>query len=642
MILLFFLHSILAYPSLLSCEEMREHGWQYPGKIIMDETSVLTSESDGGLSTFFGDSLPPCVEVGLTYTIIASGKRARLVSFFGNVTIDPFLQECRRSAYPSPCKHTEDCDLDNSIDSVGPSHAQLSSSDSIVTFTVNAGGVDVMVMAADGESMVTYSKRQTLHICGENYTTPLPTAMPTKTQHSNLTWKSTISIAFTGNVSLADEDAIEATIVKILEINPFYLDASSWNEYKVYTVDEAEKDFIVSRVNDAYIGGNLTSFLGRNITVSTNVTSMAYTDTSCTKFYSTHVPFRGLGNLTMFVSTERVHIRINGPDRWFGLGFGWFMANSDAVIFDGRDTLFDTILGDEDEGYLDEEIDNLEKVVITTESDGGFTVDFWRDRDTGDVQDKVIPCSDQIEMIWAKGSYRGDKITRFGHSGQNSGSRTVEFSELVSISSRIDENVAIKNKLSRETIQHLHGWIMIIAWLILVPIGVLSMTFRRIFYSPGRPLASYAEEGVFSNKFWFNMHRGLNFSAVILTAAGVYLAATLAGEGHFTHSHGKNGLSILILSIGQVINGALRPDKKKENIRKIWSTVHRVLGVMLFVMAVINMYIADKLPMLISNVISPPEIVIAYAAVVLLSPMIELPFITRAKKHAILLEVEME
>merc|ERR1712060_460168 len=249
---------------------------------------------------------------------------------------------------------------------------------------------------------------------------------------------------------------------------------------------------------------------------------------------------------------------------------------------------------------------------------------------------------DQIEMIYAKGSKREDKITRAGHSGQNRGSRTVEFSELVSISSRIDENVAKKNKLSRETIQHLHGWIMIFAWLILVPIGVLSMTFRRIFYAPGRPLASHAEEGVFSDKFWFNMHRGLNLSAVILTSAGVYLAATLAGKGHFTHSHGKTGLSILLLSIGQVINGTLRPNKKKENIRKIWSTIHRVLGVTLFVMAVINMYIADKLPMLISNVISSPEIVFACAAIVLLSPMIEFAFIKRGKKHAVLLEVEME
>jgi len=387
----------------------------------------------------------------------------------------------------------------------------------------------------------------------------------------------------------------------------------------------------VSRVNDSYIQANLTKSLERNITVSTSIASIAYTDPSCSKFYSTEVAIVGLGTLRMFVSSKRVHMKINGPDRWFGLGFGSIMLNSDSVIFDGNDKVFDTILGDDSAGYLDEEIDNLERVELTTESDGGFTVDFWRDRDTGDVEgDKVIPCTDRIQMIWAKGTYRWEQIPSWGHLEPNSGTVSVQFSELVSISAEIDMNDAIED-LTRETIEHIHAWIMIIAWLLLVPIGVLSMTFRRIFYAPGRPLASRGDEGCLTNMFWFNMHRSLNIVAVTFTLVGVYLGTTIAGEKHFTDPHGMIGLTVLVLSVIQVIIGTFRPNKKNVSRRKIWAMIHRSLGVKLFVMAVFNMYIQDA-----SN------IYLVYAAIVLLSPLCEFAFVKKVPKDTVLLEVEME
>merc|ERR1719317_932715 len=64
------------------------------------------------MSTFFGSSLPSCVEEGSTYDITASGMNGRVVNIYGNVTIDESLPECDGSIVSLPCKHTVDCDLD--------------------------------------------------------------------------------------------------------------------------------------------------------------------------------------------------------------------------------------------------------------------------------------------------------------------------------------------------------------------------------------------------------------------------------------------------------------------------------------------------------------------------------------------------
>ena len=109
---------------------------------------------------------------------------------------------------------------------------------------------------------------------------------------------------------------IKSTISEVLGINPFYLDVASWREYKVYTIDESEKDLVVSRVVDSYIQSNLSSKLGQDdINVSTIMTSSIYNGMDCQNFYSTEVSIGSLGNITIFISSERVHIQLTGPNR---------------------------------------------------------------------------------------------------------------------------------------------------------------------------------------------------------------------------------------------------------------------------------------------------------------------------------------
>jgi len=444
-------------------------------------------------------------------------------------------------------------------------------------------------------------------------------------------------------ISSVDEDVITAAMLDILRVNPFYFDVISWKEFKMYAIDEAEKDLIISRMNDSYLQSNLSTVLENEVSVTSFTNATEYNNTGCDKFYSTEVLIESFGSLTMFVSTERVHIRVNGPDRWFGLGFGSQMAGSDAIIFDGTDLVFDTKLGSYSQGYFTDEIDNLEKTAIKTQSDGGFTIDFWRDRDTGDVEgDTIIQCSDSLQMIWAKGAYTGEQISPSGHRAGNRAVVTVELSELLSVAEEVEENISENTYYSsRRDTQRLHAWIMIFAWLICIPTGVLSITIRRILYAQGRPLASWGDEGCLTNKFWFYMHLGFNSVAVILTAVGIFIVATLV-DSHFTHSHGKIGLSILVLSVAQVISGILRPDKKNVSRRKFWVTVHRLLGVTLFIMAVINMYIAQWLDVLVFMPFLFPEFVLLYAGVVFLFPLSEFLFRTRVQRDTGLMTVKTE
>jgi len=768
--LFLFSYAVWAHPYHFTCQYVMEHSLQQPGQEIMGETSALTLDSDGGLEAVFGNSLPSCIEAGLTYTITASGMSGRVVSIFGDVTMDESLPECSTTIGTLPCKRTVDCDLFET----GQSHAKESSSDSSVTFTTNSGDVEIMAMVASGYA-VTYSRRFQISICSPTpestfaltadptfvpivtieptfapsvtlkptfaptpqptfapstadptfppsttleltnapKTTPDPTFVPTRgptfapstaseltvaptpaptfvptfvptpaftfapsttlvptfgptittiipepsttpeptsepTFASSVTpaptftgtWSVIISLVWSGPISSTDEDVITSTIASALGVDSFYLDVSNSTEYTVFAVNETEKDLLLSMVVDFDIQSNLSSVLQLDdLTVSTTSSSIPYEDTDCMKLWSTDVSIDSFGTLKMFISSERVHIRVQGPDRWFAIGIGSQMSGSDAFIFDGLDSVLDTKLGSYYQGYIIDDTDDLEHIKVTTESDGGFTIDFWRNRDTGDVEgDSVVACGDTLQMIWAKGGNSGEQISSAGHSSNNRGAVIVQFSEVDSILSVVAESTTTSISGKREK-QLLHAWIMIIAWLILIPTGVLSITLRRILYAEGRPLASWADEGCLTKTFWFNMHRFCNTTALLLTFVGVCVAYTLAGDAHYTHSHGRIGLVILFVSIIQVMGGVLRPDKT-QSIRKGWAVIHRVSGVALFVMALVNMYIAEQLPKLVSYPLALREIAPVWGAIVLLVPLGEFFFRTSKQRDAGLVEIE--
>ncbi|KAI2508640.1 putative catecholamine binding [Fragilaria crotonensis] len=98
-----------------------------------------------------------------------------------------------------------------------------------------------------------------------------------------------------------------------------------------------------------------------------------------------------------------------------------------------------------------------------------------------------------------------------------------------------------------------HGALAATAWGILVPLAIGSSLIRKILESIGLPKG-----------FWFQLHRGLNALAAILTIAAfsiaVYIFNKEGEDEHFTEeTHHTLGLVIFILTLLQALNGFLRP-----------------------------------------------------------------------------------
>lgn len=98
-----------------------------------------------------------------------------------------------------------------------------------------------------------------------------------------------------------------------------------------------------------------------------------------------------------------------------------------------------------------------------------------------------------------------------------------------------------------------HGATAATAWGILVPLAIGSSLIRKLLEAIGLPKGS-----------WFQLHRGLNALAAILTIISFSIAVyTMSKEGYEEHfsinSHHTVGLIIFILTLLQALNGVFRP-----------------------------------------------------------------------------------
>ena len=152
-----------------------------------------------------------------------------------------------------------------------------------------------------------------------------------------------------------------------------------------------------------------------------------------------------------------------------------------------------------------------------------------------------------------------------------------------------------------------HGWTAAVAWAILVPLAIGAAMIRKLLEAAGLPKG-----------WWYQLHRGLNAIAAILTivsfSIAVYIFNKEADPVHFSEDpHHTVGLLIFIITLLQALNGVLRPplphadapiisahdeeeeDKTEEpkvqaetgksTQRVVWEVGHRILGVGLLAMA---------------------------------------------------------
>jgi hypothetical protein len=107
-----------------------------------------------------------------------------------------------------------------------------------------------------------------------------------------------------------------------------------------------------------------------------------------------------------------------------------------------------------------------------------------------------------------------------------------------------------------------HGSLASIAWAILIPLGIGSALLHKEFVKLG-----------FSEGFWFQLHRGLNLLAVILTiiafAIAVYVIKEEDGELHLKEDpHFLVGTVIFLAAFLQAMFALLRPSLPHKEEKK--------------------------------------------------------------------------
>eukprot|EP01129_Flabellula_baltica_P005008 TRINITY_DN1784_c0_g1_i1.p1 TRINITY_DN1784_c0_g1~~TRINITY_DN1784_c0_g1_i1.p1 ORF type:complete len:378 (+),score=66.44 TRINITY_DN1784_c0_g1_i1:185-1318(+) len=130
--------------------------------------------------------------------------------------------------------------------------------------------------------------------------------------------------------------------------------------------------------------------------------------------------------------------------------------------------------------------------------------------------------------------------------------------------------VDFKTGKSEETfnLRIIHGWSMVAAWTIILPVGVLC--------------ARYLRES--KGALWFKVHRisqPVGF-LVALVSLGLIIYDTQRTDAlHFASPHPIGGLAVMILALFQVVWGVLRPQKDEKHktvIRSFWEQKHVWLG----------------------------------------------------------------
>ncbi len=99
-----------------------------------------------------------------------------------------------------------------------------------------------------------------------------------------------------------------------------------------------------------------------------------------------------------------------------------------------------------------------------------------------------------------------------------------------------------------------HGRAMVLAWGVLVPVGILAARFFKIM--PGqdwpRQLDSHA---------WWITHRVLHYFAALLTLGGVLLVLGGLSSPGGSGRHALFGWAVAVLALGQIVGGWLRGTK---------------------------------------------------------------------------------
>jgi hypothetical protein len=233
----------------------------------------------------------------------------------------------------------------------------------------------------------------------------------------------------------------------------------------------------------------------------------------------------------------------------------------------------------------------VQKYKISSRNSGGvvrLSDDLQDLTETSLTQIDGVTCMDYTIPLESTSTHdvktTGDTV--FIYAFGNAGSNTLAYHNNNRGSMAIDLNKGDGSVITNDSrkIFIVHGVIMTLAWAVLIPLGIFMARFGKQRFDKGK---------------WFKVHRATVASASLMTLVAFALAFKQVqdGEGGYTNGDRHTFLGLFVVFGGAVVMpvlGAVRPHatepgEEKETKRFVWELVHKNLGKIVGLVAVLNL-----------------------------------------------------
>ena len=274
--------------------------------------------------------------------------------------------------------------------------------------------------------------------------------------------------------------------------------------------------------------------------------------------------------VTLFwtLSEDSISIAARGEKKsgYLAIGFGSGMVNSYAYVgwIDNDIGRVNTYWIDgKDASSVHPTNENLSHVRCKSEN-GMITFEFTRPlkpscsraerRECNNIVDPTTP----LKVVWAMGAkWSGDHLSeRNMHSATSS--RPVRVL-LMRGSAEAEQDL--------RPVLAVHGFMMFLAWGILLPGGILAARYLKHVKGDG----------------WFQIHVYLQYSGLAIVLLGFLFAVAELRGFYFSSLHVKFGITAIFLSCVQPVNASLRPKRSANgetvsSKRLAWEYLHVIVG----------------------------------------------------------------
>ncbi|RZB96664.1 cytochrome b561, DM13 and DOMON domain-containing protein At5g54830-like [Glycine soja] len=269
------------------------------------------------------------------------------------------------------------------------------------------------------------------------------------------------------------------------------------------------------------------------------------------------------------LSKDSISIAVRGEKKsgYIAVGFGSGMVNSYVYVGWIDDTGIGHVnsywIDGKDASSIHRTKENLTHVRCKTEN-GIITFEFTRPLDPSCRLEKRVECKNIIDpttslkVVWAMGAkWANDHLTdRNMHSSTSNRPILVH---LMRGSAEAEQDLL--------PVLAVHGFMMFIAWGILLPGGILAARYLKHLKGDG----------------WYRIHVYLQYSGLVIVLLALLFAVAELRGFYFSSAHVKCGFATILLACIQPVNAFLRPQKpangeQASSKRVIWEYFHGIVG----------------------------------------------------------------